>query len=231
MPASSPYTCVLWDVDGTIADATPGIFPRLVEVLTAFGLPAPEASTMPQWVGPPMYESFQHIAGLSPERADAALRRYRELAARDGYAASVDLYPGVPEIIRAVADAGIPQSTASSKPEGQVRAILAHYELTDLFVAIVGARDGAAGRSDSKADVIRWALERLAAAGVDTSRPVLIGDRHHDIDGADEFGIPVIYVEWGFGGPGEGDAAAYRVADAAALQRLLLPELTPEKAA
>lgn len=219
----SPYSCVLWDVDGTIADATPGIFPRLLEVLASFGLAAPDPASMSHWVGPPMYESFQTLAGLSAEQSETALGRYRELAARDGYAASVDIYPGVVDVIRAVSAASIPQATASTKPENQVSAILEHNDLLGLFTAISGARSGTIGRSDGKSDVIGWALERLQAKGADISRPVLIGDRHHDVDGAAEHDIPVIFSEWGFGDPSEGDSAAFRAKDADALRALLLP--------
>lgn len=218
----SPFSCVLWDVDGTIADATPGIFPRLVEVLASFGQPSPDPASLPRWVGPPMFESFQSLAGLSTTQAEEALARYRTLAARDGYAASVDIYPGIPDVIRAVAAAGIPQATASTKPENQVRAILEHNHLLDLFAAISGARSGMVGRCDSKSDVVGWAMERLNAAGVDTSKPVLIGDRHHDVEGAAEHGIPVIFVEWGFGDASEGDAAALRATDTDVLRALLL---------
>lgn len=218
----SPYSCVLWDVDGTIADATPGIFPRLMEVLASFGQPAPDPASLPRWVGPPMYESFQSLAGLSATQAEDALARYRALAARDGYAASVDIYDGVPDVIRAVAAAGIPQATASTKPENQVTAILEHNELLGLFAAVSGARSGTGGRSDSKSDVVGWALERLQAAGVDTSNPVLVGDRHHDVEGAAEHGVPVIFAEWGFGEASEGDGAVSRAADADALRALLL---------
>jgi phosphoglycolate phosphatase len=122
-----------------------------------------------------------------------------------------------------VAAAGIPQATASTKPENQVTAILEHNDLLGLFTAVSGARSGMIGRSDSKYDVVGWAMQRLEAAGVDTSRPVLIGDRHHDVEGAAEHGIPVIFAEWGFGDRSEGDSAAYRVDDADALQSLLLP--------
>ena len=75
--ALSPFSCVLWDVDGTIADATPGIFPRLREVFTQFGLPEPDQAILHRWVGPPMYESFQELAGLSPEKASEALTASR----------------------------------------------------------------------------------------------------------------------------------------------------------
>lgn len=221
MPHSA-FSCVLWDVDGTIADATPGIFPRLMEVLASFGQPAPDPASLPRWVGPPMYESFQSLAGLSATQAEDALARYRALAARDGYAASVDIYDGIPDVIRAVAAAGIPQATASTKPENQVTAILEHNELLGLFAAVSGARSGTVGRSDSKSDVVGWALERLQAAGVDTSNPVLVGDRHHDVEGAAEHGVPVIFAEWGFGEASEGDGAVSRAADADALRALLL---------
>ncbi|MEJ1092461.1 HAD hydrolase-like protein [Microbacterium istanbulense] len=216
------FTCVLWDVDGTIADASAGIFPRLRQVYASFGLDDPDPETLKHWIGPPMYESFQQLAGLDPDQAEEAVRRYRELAAGEGYAASVSLYPGVPEVVRAVQDAGIPQSTASTKPENQVRAILEHYGLIDAFTAISGARPGPEGRSDGKGAVIGWALERLAAAGADVSRPVLVGDRHHDLEGAAEYGIPVIFVGWGFGDAAEGADAAHHVSTPDELLPLLL---------
>ena len=118
--------------------------------------------------------------------------------------------------------AGIPQATASTKPENQVKAILDHYELTPLFTAVSGARVGSAGNHDGKAFVIGQALERLRAAGADVSQPVLIGDRHHDVDGAAEHGIPVIFSEWGFGRPDEAVGAKARVAGADELHALLL---------
>ncbi|WP_313355538.1 HAD hydrolase-like protein [Microbacterium sp.] len=221
MPASS-YTCILWDVDGTIADASAGILPRLQQVFASYGLPEPEVEALSSWIGPPMLESFELRAGMDAAQAEEAVRRYRALAAADGYAASVDLYPGVADVLRAVHAAGIPQATASTKPENQVRAILDHYELTPLFTAVSGARVGSVGNHDGKAFVVGQALDRLRSAGVDVSRPVLIGDRHHDVDGAAEHGIPVIFSDWGFGHPSEADGATARVADADELHDLLL---------
>lgn len=225
--AHSPFTCVLWDVDGTIADASAGIFPRLREVHAAFGLPEPDAAALHQWIGPPLFASFQTISGLDAERADAAVRHYRELAARDGYAASVTIYAGVREVLRDVHGAGLPQSTASTKPENQVRAILDHHGLMDHFLAISAARPGPEGQLDDKETVLGWALERLRGAGADTSRPVLLGDRHHDVTGAAAFGIPVIFVSWGFGEASEGANAAYRASTASELRDILLDESAP----
>lgn len=219
---SSPYSCILWDVDGTIADASAGILPRLRRVFASYGLAEPDAEELALWIGPPMFESFQLRAGMRPAQAEEAVSRYRALAAADGYAASVSIYPGVPDLLRAVQTAGIPQSTASTKPENQVRAILEHHGLIDGFTAISGARTGVEGMNDDKAYVIGQALDRLRAAGVDTSRPVLIGDRHHDVEGAAGFGIPVVFAEWGFGDLAEAQGAKARVADAEQLRALIL---------
>lgn len=218
----SPYSCILWDVDGTIADASAGILPLLRQVFASYGIAEPDPAELSLWIGPPMHESFRLRAGMSDEQSHEAVGRYRELAAADGYASSVDLYPGVTDVLRTVQDAGIPQSTASTKPENQVRAILEHYELIDAFTAISGARPGPEGRTDGKSFVIGQALERMRAAGVDTSRPLLVGDRHHDVEGGAEHGIPVIFVSWGFGDPAEADGALAHVTSPAELQDLLL---------
>src|SRR5688572_27932864 len=37
MPTRSPWTCVLWDVDGTVVDASDGILRRLTIALEHFG--------------------------------------------------------------------------------------------------------------------------------------------------------------------------------------------------
>lgn len=218
---SSPWSCILWDVDGTVADASAGILPRITEVLTGMGRTPPAADELRHWIGPPMLESFQTRALLTPEEATQAVATYRELASRDGYAASVSLYPGVADLIRDVHRAGLPQATASTKPQNQVEAILRHYDLAEAFTAIVGAR-AEADVLDTKSDVLGRALEGLAAAGVDVSRPVLIGDRHHDVDGAADHGVPVIFVRWGFGTSGEEEGARAVVDDASQLRELLL---------
>ncbi|WP_221584685.1 HAD hydrolase-like protein [Microbacterium sp. G2-8] len=220
---NSPWTCVLWDVDGTIADASAGILPRIARVLDDIGRPPMPEDQVELWIGPPMLESFQKLAGLPLEEAKAAVARYRGLAAQEGYAASVRLYEGVPELIAQLHDAGVPQSTASTKPGNQVRAILDHYELSPLFASIHGAIPDA-DVLDTKSDVLGRALDDLRATGVDVSNPVLIGDRHHDIDGAAEHGVPVIYVRWGFGQPDEEDGAVAVADDPQQLRMLLLAD-------
>jgi phosphoglycolate phosphatase len=217
----SPWTCILWDVDGTIIDASEGIIRRLATTLEHFGhapVPAAEAA---HWIGPPMLESFQKQAGMNPSQAEEAVRYYRQVAKADGYETGARVYPGVADLMRDIHAAGIPQATASSKPEDQVLRLMQYYGLDGYLTQIVGATSEAKDRG-LKSEVIADALNRLEAGGVDISRPVLIGDRHHDVEGGADRGVPVIFNRWGFGWPHESEGAAAAVDTADDLRALLL---------
>lgn len=221
MPMRSPWSCVLWDVDGTIVDASDGILRRLTITLEHFGRAAPTRDELVHWIGPPMYDSFQDTGHLTPEEATEAVAFYRTLGRAEGYTRDVHTYAGVPELIAEIADAGIPQATASSKPEIQVAALMDFFDISRYLTVITGATPDERTLS-AKSDIVAEALRRLRAAGVDTSRPVLIGDRHHDVEGGAEHGVPVIFVRWGFSWPHEAEGAAAAVDDVDGLRRLLL---------
>lgn len=221
MPSRSPWTCVLWDVDGTIVDASDGILRRLTTCLEHFGRRPPTRAELVHWIGPPMYESFQVNVGMTPEQSAEAVAFYRRLGKEDGYTTGAKLFPGIAELITDVAAAGIPQATASSKPEVQVDALMDHFDLSPSLTAIVGATPDERTLS-AKSDIVAEALRRLAAAGADISRPVLVGDRHHDVDGGAEQGVPVIFVRWGFSWPHESEGAQAVVDDVDQLRTLLL---------
>lgn len=223
MTSRSPWSCILWDVDGTLIDASDGILRRLTLCLADFGLPAPTRAELVHWIGPPMHESFQANAGMSPEQAAGAVAHYRTIGKADGYTTGAKLYPGMADLVADLAAAGIPQATASSKPAVQVSALMDHFDLAPHLQAIVGATPDEKTLA-SKSDIVAEALRQLSAAGYDTSRPVLIGDRHHDVEGGAEHGVPVIFVRWGFSWPHESEGAQAVVDSPAQLRELLLIE-------
>ena len=212
---------MLWDVDGTVVDASDGILRRLTTTLGHFGYPAPTRAELVHWIGPPMFESFQVNLGMTPEQSTDAVAYYRALSKADGYTTGARLFDGIGELIADLDRAGIPQATASSKPENQVVALMEHFALSPHLRAITGATPDERTLS-AKADIVAEALRRLRAVGVDTSRPVLIGDRHHDVEGGAVNDVPVIFVRWGFSWPHESEGAQATVDDVASLRELLL---------
>lgn len=196
---------MLLDLDGTLIDSAPGIIERLGRTLESLGHPRQDDAEMMRWVGPPLLDSFRDFAGLNAEDSWAALERYRELAGQEDASHLTYVYPGIPEFLTRLNDAGVPLALATSKPESQAVRILDHFGLRSALTVLCGASEDET--RSAKADVVAEALVRLTAAGVDVSAPIMIGDRHHDIDGARANGIPTYLVSWGYAVPGEEEGA------------------------
>ncbi len=203
-PSPARFSAVLFDLDGTIVDSAPGITATLAYTFETLGLPIPTPAELLAWVGPPILDSFRDLAGMDIGQSQRALAIYREKYLSDGvYDAT--LYPGVREVLYAIHAAGIPLSLATSKPETPARAVLEHFQLIEPFDELTGASDDEV--RSAKKDVVEEALRRLAADGADLSSPVLIGDRHHDVEGAAYHRVPTIFVTWGYGSTAEAAGA------------------------
>ncbi|WP_066517264.1 HAD hydrolase-like protein [Curtobacterium ammoniigenes] len=221
--STRPFTAVLFDLDGTISDSAPGIVDSLRYMLDQLELPVPPLETLLTFVGPPILETFRSALHMDPPTEARALSIYRAHYLAHGVLDS-RMFPGIDTVIETLHRSGVPMSTATSKPETPATAMLERYGLTRDIDVITGASDDET-RSD-KADVVAEALRRLGGRGFDISRPVLIGDRSHDVTGAAANGVPTIFAAWGYGQPAEA-----RGAIAVAAQPLdLLPMLLPDHA-
>jgi phosphoglycolate phosphatase len=201
---TSEFTCILFDLDGTIVDSAPGITSTLEYTFEQLGFATLSPEQLIAFVGPPILDSFRDIAGLTPEQSAEALVIYREKYLNDG-AYDATAFPGVGEVLKKIHKSPLPMSLATSKPELPATLILEHFNLARYFDVITGA--SADEVRSAKADVVEEALVRLGALGADLSRPVLIGDRIHDIEGAAAHGVPTILVEWGYGTEAEHEGA------------------------
>lgn len=190
------YSAILLDLDGTVTDSAPGITDTLAWTFTQLGMPVPPPDELLRYVGPPLLDSFRDRAGLTLEERERALEVYRERYLDRG-AYDSTLYPGMGPLVRDIAAAGIPLSLATSKPETPATLMLEHFTIAEHFDIITGASEDEV--RSAKADVVAEALVRLRGMGADLSRPVMIGDRIHDIEGAAVHGIPTIAVTWGYG--------------------------------
>ena len=216
------WSCILFDLDGTIADSAPGITATLAHMFEALELPVPSPAELLRYVGPPILDAFRDFAGFSPEKSAHALEIYRKEYALNGVTGT-SAYPGIDELLKAIHDSGIPVSLATSKPERPALKMLDTYGLRQYFDVITGASEDET--RSAKADVVAEALRRLTAAGADVSSPVMVGDRIHDVEGAAAHGVPTIYVEWGYGSPAEQAGAIATAATPEELRRLLVGPL------
>jgi len=195
---------VLFDMDGTLLDSAAGVTASAAQALAAVGAPVREEELL-RLVGPPMLESFRDHLDRDEVRSRLALEHYRRIYAEQGAQQSVP-YTGVRELLEQLRLAGMPMAVATSKAEDQALLMARRFGLDHYFVSICGASDH--DRRWTKAEVIAEVLDRLAAAGVDVSRPLMVGDRSYDVAGAAVHGIPAVFAGWGYGAAEEeaGDA-------------------------
>jgi phosphoglycolate phosphatase len=217
---TKPWTCILFDLDGTISDSAPGITASLSYMFEALGRPVPTPEELTLWVGPPILDSFRDLAGMTPVESAQALAIYREHYLANGMGDS-PIFDGIPEVLRSIHEADIPLSLATSKPEFPASVILDNANLTQYFRVISGSSIDEI--RSAKDDVIEEALRRFRMIGADLSNPVMVGDRFYDIEGAAAHGVPTIFVEWGYGTAEERKGAIEVVSSPAELLPLLLP--------
>lgn len=207
-------TAVLLDLDGTLLDSAVTITRALARAAADFGH-SYEPDELRRYVGPPVRETMAQITPDVP--VDTAVAHYRRLYARTMVEAP--LFDQTLPLLDGLATSGLPLAVATSKREVHARELLAHHGLADRFVAICGA--GEADVNADKAAVVGDALARLAADGADTSVPIMVGDKIHDIEGAARHQVATILVSWGYGAEPEREQALTVATDAADLLLLL----------
>ena len=214
------FSCILFDLDGTIVDSAPGITATLAFTFEQLGMPIPSPAELVAYVGPPIMDSFRDLAGFDLPLAHRALEIYRAEYIKAGVF-DATVYPGVEGVLREIHDSGVPLSLATSKPELPATLILEETGLLQYFDVITGASVDEV--RSAKKDVVEEALKRLTAIGADISRPVMVGDRHHDVVGAAAHDIPTIFVRWGYGSPAEEVGTIGVATNAGELTALLFP--------
>ncbi|KQS60537.1 haloacid dehalogenase [Geodermatophilus sp. Leaf369] len=192
----APVRLVLFDLDGTLVDSSPGIHASIRVAADALGLPAPTADQLTAMVGPPLQDGFAAAFGLAGADVDRAVAAYRAHYAA-GAILDAPVYPGIAELLGVLRADGAVLAVATSKPEEFARRILDHVGLTDAVASVHGATMD--GRVRHKQQVVGLAL----AAHPDGERPVLVGDRAQDVVGARVHGLPCIGAGWGPARPGE----------------------------
>ncbi|MET1410841.1 HAD family hydrolase [Roseibium sp. HPY-6] len=188
------YTTVLFDLDGTLTDPFDGITRSIQYALDKMAAPVPDAKELHWCIGPPLWDSFEVLLNTShrPE-LDRAVAHYRERYTVTGLFENT-LINGIPQTLVSLRDAGLDLHVCTSKPHAYAGKIVEHFELTHHFGKVYGSE--LSGERSAKAELIAHILEE---EGLKTSETVMIGDRKHDLIGANANHVAAIGVLWGYG--------------------------------
>lgn len=200
----------LLDLDGTLTDPKVGITRSVQFALHRIGAGTVDLDRLTDYIGPPLRDSFRHLAGLTPPEVAIAVAAYREYFSETGIFEN-SVYDGIPAILERLRLNGWRLALATSKPTVFAERILERFSLRDAFEVVAGA--SLDETRDRKEQVIEHAFELL---GAEPGRGcVMVGDRSYDIAGARHVGIAAIGVTWGYGSADElRNAGADRLVDA-----------------
>lgn len=196
---AAPAPLVLLDLDGTLTDSAPGIMASARAAFTTLGLPVPSAESLRSFVGPPLPVSLR-AHGIPESLVPDAVRVYRGQFEAGGMWDS-QVFPGIPEQLTALRKAGCTLAVATSKPEVYARPICERYGISALVDGVFGAPLDHI--PSTKATVIAHALAELGPRNPGPELSIMVGDRHHDVDGAAQHHIRCLGVAWGYAEPGE----------------------------
>lgn len=188
------YDVILFDLDGTLTDSSPGIINSIVYALNKYGISVEDLAELRKFLGPPLHESFRDFYGFDEEESMEAVSFYREYFGHKGIFEN-QLYNGISELLKKLNHKGKRLILATSKPQKYTNRIMEHFNLAEYFEFIAGSNMD--GTRSKKAEVIEYALNKCKIT--DKSKVVMIGDRMHDIVGAKAAGIDSIGVEYGYG--------------------------------
>jgi phosphoglycolate phosphatase len=192
---------LLFDLDGTLTDPGCGIARCLQHALRGLGRSVPRAEDLAWCVGPPLRESFAELLGTAePSLIHRAVALYRERFSSVGMFENA-LYPRVRESLQELDEAGHQLWVVTSKPHVYAEKILSHFGLLRVFRAVYGSE--LSGERSDKTCLLRHVLD---TEDFDT-RPRMIGDRRHDVEGAHANGLEAVGALWGYGSRAELEAA------------------------
>ena len=185
----------LFDLDGTITDPKEGITKCVQYSLKFFGIDEPELDNLECFIGPPLHKSYQIYYNFSEEDSFKAVAKYRERYSDIGIF-ECNLYSGIEEVIRNIKENGGMVGLATSKPEEFAIELLKHYNIYEYFDCVTGSMMN--GNRSDKTEVLQEAFSRMNISKDMYSEVVMIGDRLHDIVGANNMNIESIGVKYGY---------------------------------
>jgi phosphoglycolate phosphatase len=192
---------VLFDLDGTLADSSPGILATYRHVCSVLNIEV-SAASLKAMIGHPLEEVLAKLLPPNhPASPQEAVRLYRKRYESDGlYQATI--FPGIFELLRNLRDAGYRLFVATNKISFSAEPFCKVHGITPLVEKVYGIRpdDGV----KNKVMLVRYLL---AEEKLNRAETILVGDRRDDMEAARENEIKSAAVGWGFGTREELDAA------------------------
>ncbi len=189
------FKAVIFDMDGTLLDTLQGLADSMNAALRRLGFPEHPVAQYRFFVGRGM---DQLVKSALPEAARSAQRIEEGLALmrreyRERWPETTRLYDGVPELLDAVARAGLKAAILSNKADDFTREMSRKLLSRWPFERVRGVRPGGIRKPDPAT-----ALEIAEAFQIPPGDFFYLGDTAIDMTTARRAGMFAVGVLWGF---------------------------------
>ena len=110
------YTTVLFDLDGTLTRSEEGITKTAIYAAEKMGFTGYTPEQFKVFIGPPLFDSFRKVVGMTDEQAIQAIDYYHERFERLGWAEN-EVYAGIPSLLRSLKKNGVRVAIVTAKPQ------------------------------------------------------------------------------------------------------------------
>ena len=190
------YRLVLFDLDGTLLDTLDDLSEAVNDAMARRDLPGHSRQEYMSMVGHGVRNLVKQALPVEMQEddilVDAALSDFKAY-----YTAHIDVhthpYPGMPEVIRNLHEAGVQLAVVSNKFQEGAEYLVGKMFPGIPFAAVLGNRPGYPLKPDP--EIVGEVLRRT---GVRREEAVLVGDSPTDMKTAANGGIDAIAVSWGY---------------------------------
>ena len=184
---------ILWDLDGTLLYTLADLAESVNYALAKNNLPARTEAEVKEFVGNGIRLLMERAVpnGRENPAFAAALQDFKDYYAKNCNN-NTRAYDGIPELLQKLKNDGCKMAVVSNKIDSAVKDLVKMY-FADTITVAVGDNPHRAKKPN--ADNLLFALEQLNSS---LENAVFVGDSEVDIMTAQNAGIPMIIVDWGY---------------------------------
>lgn len=188
---------IVFDLDGTLVDTAPDLIHAANHVMELAGLERVPADVFRPWISFGSKRMIEeglkfHAHALPSAEIDRLWKIFLQYYA-DNIAVDSKPFPGVLDVLEALAREGASIAVCTNKLEGLSRQLLGALGMVDRFSAICGRDTFAVCKPHPD-----HLLGAIASAGGTKTRAVMVGDSDTDVATAKAAAVPVIGVSFGY---------------------------------
>ena len=192
-----PVQALVFDLDGTLVDTAPDLLHATNHVLQMVERKPVTMAQLRTFVGHGAMNLIERGVNASGPALDADTLKRMHRSFLDYYgnniAVSSVMFDGIPQLLEAASNRGLKLGVCTNKIEALSLKLLAELGIIGKFGAVVGGDTLPVMKPDPAP--LREAASRLA---VPLANTIMLGDSETDIRTAQNAGIPVIAVTFGY---------------------------------